>query len=115
MPTEHNHPLQSLKHYRKLATRKGRLEAGAIIVEGERAVRQVAENHPAEIIEIVAIGEPPPDYRRFSHRTLTEAQFHAISATKTPQGILAILRVPPDVYSDTLPDEPGDRLLLLEE
>ena len=36
MPTENNPPLKPLKWYRKLAARKGRLEAGAFVVEGER-------------------------------------------------------------------------------
>jgi TrmH family RNA methyltransferase len=46
---------------------------------------------------------------------LTETQFRPICSSKTPQGILAIIRTPEDVYSDQLPANTGDRILLLED
>ena len=105
----------SLKYYRKLATREGRLEAGAFVVEGERAVRQIAENRPQNIIDIVAVEDGPIIHRIFPRRTVTESQFRAISQTTTPQGVLAVVSLPVETYSDSLPDSPGSRLLLLED
>ena len=108
-------PLKPLKWYRKLNTGKGRLEAGAFAVEGDRAIRQIIAGHPAEIIEILTVEEPPPDYRDFTVRPVTGSQFNYISRARTPQGTMAVVRQPADVYSDCLPGDAGDRILLLED
>ena len=108
-------PLKSLKWYKQLSTRKGRLEAGAFVVEGDRAIRQIIAGHPAEIIEILTVEETPPEYRDFTVRSVTGKQFDYISSTRTPQGIMAVVRQPAGIYSDGLPGETGDRILLLED
>jgi TrmH family RNA methyltransferase len=110
-----NPPLRPLKWYRKLAARKGRLEADAFIVEGERAVRQVMENYSGEILEIVTAEGVTNPYPQYPHRAVTESQFRGISQAQTPQGILVVLRPPWEVYTDSLPRDPGKRLLLLED
>jgi len=115
MPQKSNPPLRPLKWYRKLAARKGRLEADAFIVEGERAVRQVIENYSGEILEIVTTEGTTSPYPQYPNRTVTESQFHGISQAQTPQGILAVVRPPWQVYTDNLPMDPGKRLLLLED
>lgn len=115
MPTENNPPLKPLKWYRKLAARKGRLEAGAFVVEGERAVRQLVDGHADEIVEIIAVDRVPASFRTVPCRLLTEDQFAGISQTRSPQGILAVVSLPAEAYSAELPPEPGDRLLLLED
>jgi len=114
-PNPQNLPLRPLKWYRKLAARKGRLEADAFIVEGERAVRQVVENYTGEILEIVTVEGVTNPYTQYPHRTVTESQFSGISQAQTPQGILAVVRPPWEAYSDSLPRNPGRRLLLLED
>ncbi|KPK24679.1 MAG: hypothetical protein AMJ70_01300, partial [Dehalococcoidia bacterium SG8_51_3] len=65
-------PLKPLKWYKKLATKKGRLETGAFLVEGDRAIKQVISNRPEEIIEIVTAEEPLPVYRNYAVRLVTE-------------------------------------------
>ena len=107
--------LKPLKWYRKLATRKGRLEAGAFAIEGDRAIRQVIASHPAEILEILAVEEPLPVYRDYAVWLLTESQFLSICSTRTPQGIMAIVKQPPDIYSEYLPEGVGNKILLLED
>jgi len=47
-------------------------------------------------------------------RKLTNQQFSSISNTHTPQGIIAVVKLPADTYSSDLPPEPGSRILLLE-
>ncbi|MCJ7523371.1 MAG: RNA methyltransferase, partial [Dehalococcoidia bacterium] len=42
-------------------------------------------------------------------------QFSSISNAVTPQGIMAVVRIPDDIYSDSLPDNTGTRVLLLED
>jgi len=108
-------PLKPLKWYRKLATKRGRLEAGAFIVEGARSINQIASNHPDEIIEIVATEDPSPDYSDYVVRLVTESQFRYICQTKTPQGVMAVVRVPVDIWSDRLPGDIGNKVLLLED
>ena len=114
MTTSSNPPLKPLKWYRKLAARKGRLEADAFIVEGERAVGQVVENYTGEILEIVTVEGITNPYPQYPHRTVTESQFRGFSQAQTPQGILAVVRPPWEAYSDSLPLNPGKKLLLLE-
>lgn len=108
-------PLKPLKWYKELAGKKGRLNAGAFSVEGDRAIRQIMSVHPDEITEIVAIEEPPSVYRDYPVRLVTESQFRSISSTKTPQGIMAVVRTPEDIYSACLPQDAGKKILLLED
>ena len=108
-------PLKPLKWYKNLAALKGRRDAGAFIIEGDRAIRQIVDNHPDAIIEIVSINQPPPAYRHYPVRLVTESQFRSLCSSKAPQGILAVVGIPADNYSNTLPDSPGNRVLLLED
>jgi len=108
-------PLKPFKWYRRLATKKGRLEAGAFIVEGTKSINQIISNHPDEIIEILTIEEPLPVYSNYVVRLVTESQFRYICQTKTPQGVMAVVRIPVDIWSDCLPDDIGNKILLLED
>ena len=107
--------LLPLKYYRRLATRKGRLEAGAFVVEGERAVRQIVGNRPDAVLEIVTVEGVPSSFPQYPHRAVTESQFRHIATSQTPQGVLAVVGLPMETYSDRLPEDPGKRLLLLED
>jgi TrmH family RNA methyltransferase len=108
-------PLKPLKWYRGLEDKKGRLAAGAFIVEGDKAIRQIIASQPDAITEILAIDEPPPVYRDFHVRLVTASQFRYISRTRTPQGILAVIRLPADIYGKHLPVNTGNKILLLED
>jgi len=108
-------PLKPLKWYKNLATKKGRLEAGAFLVEGDRAIKQIIGSHPDEIIEIIAIEKSSPAYHNYSIRYVTDSQFRSICQTKTPQGIIALVRLPLDTFSDHLPENIGTKVLLLED
>jgi len=115
MPDERTGALKPLKWYKGLAAREGRVEAGAFLVEGSRAVSQVAGNHPGEINEILFTTELPPGYDRFANRRVTGGQLRSICCSQTPQGTAAVVRMPGDIYSDNLPGRPGNRILLLED
>jgi TrmH family RNA methyltransferase len=108
-------PLKSLKWYRSLADKKGRLEAGFFLIEGDKAISQIIAGHPDATAEILSVDEPPPLFRRYPARTLTASQFRYISAAQTPQGIAAVVRIPVDISSASLPVNAGSRVLLLED
>jgi len=108
-------PLKPLKWYKKLATTKGRLEAGAFLIEGDRGIRQIMSLHPDEIMEIITVEKPSSHYHNYPVRFVTEQQFHSISSTKTPQGIMALVRLPKDIHSEHLPKNIGTKILLLED
>jgi len=108
-------PLKPFRWYKKLATKKGRLEAGAFLVEGDRALRQIISSHPDKIIEILTIEEPLPVYRNYPVRLVSESQFRSICLTRTPQGIIAVVHLPADAYSGYLPEDVGNKILLLED
>ncbi len=115
MTTEHQPPLKPLRWYRKLAARKGRLEVGAFVVEGERAVRQLVASHADEIVEIVTVDRVPAAFRKVPCRLLSEDQFAGITQARSPQGILAVVSLPAETYSAEPPPEPGNRILLVED
>jgi len=108
-------PETSLKHYRQLATGKGRQETGAFLVEGEKAIKQIATGNPDAILEILTVSEPSPAYRQYPIRTITEKQCRYVCSTQTPQGIAAVVRIPEEIYTDRLPDNPGRHVLLLDD
>jgi RNA methyltransferase, TrmH family len=107
--------LKPLKWYRDLSDKKARLNAGAFLVEGEKAIRQVLANHPDAVAEILSEREPPSDLRQFPVRALNKSQFDYISNARTPQGLAAVVKIPEDVYSARLPAEAAERILLLED
>jgi RNA methyltransferase, TrmH family len=115
MPDDRTGPLKPIKWYKNLASSKERLEAGAFLVEGTRAIEQVISSNPHEIIEIVSTHELPPDYQNYASRIITANQLHSISSTKTPQSVIAVVRIPVQMYSDHLPDNTGAKILLLED
>jgi TrmH family RNA methyltransferase len=108
-------PLKPLTWYKKLATKKGRLTAGAFLIEGERAIEQVRQLHPEAILEILATAEHLPQYLQHPRRCVTASQLRAICQAQTPQGILAVIRLPLATYSDQLPQPYGGHILLLED
>jgi TrmH family RNA methyltransferase len=115
IPNDRTTALKPIKWYKSLAARKGRLEAGAFLVEGDRAIKQIISGNSDDIIEILSTEELPPFYHKYPRRLVTDSQMHSICSTKTPQGIAAVVRLPLDIYSDRLPDNTGDKILLLED
>ena len=104
-----------MKWYKSLAEKQGRISAGAFLIEGERAVRQVAERQPDWILEILYTDVLPSWRADHAVRQLTPSQMRSISSATTSQGIAAVVRMPADLYSDSLPEFTGSRLLLLED
>jgi len=115
MPEVNNKKLKPIKWYQNLATKKGRLEAKAFLVEGDKPIKQIFNNNPDEIIEIVSTEDLPASYSKYSQRLITETQMRLISSSKTPQGIVAVVRLPMETYSDQLPANMGRYILLLED
>jgi len=107
--------LKSLKWYRKLADRKDRLEAGAFLVEGSKAIRQIVAAQPEAVLEILAVEEDTPTHHAYPTRVVTESQFQYICSTKTPQGIAAVVRLPLETYDSGLPESVAGKILLLED
>jgi TrmH family RNA methyltransferase len=107
--------LKPIKWYKSLAKKEGRLEAGAFLIEGDRAIKQIISGNPDDIIEIISTEEPSPFYRKYPRRLATDSQLRSICSTRTPQGIAAVVRLPLDTYSDRLPDNTGAKILLLED
>jgi len=54
MPDDRAIVLKPIKWYKNLATRKGRLEAEAFLIEGDRTIKQIISSNPDGIIEIVS-------------------------------------------------------------
>ena len=115
MPEQSRDTLKPLKWYQDLATREGRIEAGAFLVEGARAISQVVHNHAGEVRELLFTTELPPLYQKFVSRRVTEGQLRSICSSQTPQGTAAVVHMPGDIYSDNLPGKTGDKVLLLED
>ncbi|MBD3346277.1 MAG: hypothetical protein GF401_14575 [Chitinivibrionales bacterium] len=111
-----NSILKPLKLYKSLHQQKYRLIEGVFPVEGPRAVQQILTTAPHTVTEIISTTEtlagPEPECPR---RVITKQQFKTISAAKNPQSPLALVTIPAGSFSDSLPDDTGPRLLLLED
>lgn len=106
--------LKPLQWYKKLTTRKGRVAAGMFLVEGHRAIHQIIQQQPEAVQEILAVTPLSQTYSGYPIRYVTAGQFSAICQTQTPQGVMAVVRVPQALYTDTLPHPIGSKVLLLE-
>lgn len=107
-------PRRAIKWYRKLSTRKGRLERGVFLVEGVRAIRHIAQHQPDAIEEVLCLGLPPSDLQPFTVSRIQPRQLVAIANTKSPQDVLAVVCFAPEVYANQLPAQIGSHVLLLE-
>lgn len=107
--------MNSIKWYKNLSTRKGRLQSGCFVIEGNKSISQIAGKAPSQIHELLFFKDLPPDLSGFPARAISEKQLLSISNTKTPQGIIAIVHLPQGVYTDTLPKDIGNRILVLED
>lgn len=114
-PSGKSESLKPLKWYKDLANFRDRLGAGAFPVEGEKAIDQILSGYPDQVIEIISTAELSSRYGGHKVRIVSENQLKSISSTRTPQGIIAIVHLPLDTYSDTLPEKIGTKLLLLED
>jgi TrmH family RNA methyltransferase len=108
-------PLQPLKWYKKLSARKTRQESGAFTVEVSRAIGQIMAAAPESIREILAVVEPPSIFLDYPLRIVTESQFQSICHTRNPQGIMAVVALPSETYTASLPEKTGTKILLLED
>jgi TrmH family RNA methyltransferase len=107
--------VKPLKWYKSLSAREGRMEAGAFLVEGQRAIDQVIKSSPGSIVEILYAGEQPSIYAAYGLRPLSHVQMQSISSAVTSQGIMAVVSLPLDTYSNRLPQDTGSRILVLED
>ena len=115
MPIGTNESLMPLKSYRKLATTNGRIELGAFLVEGKRSVNQMLESFPERIKELLVLEGNKPVAGSFPTRFLTSRQLQLISQMETPQDIIAVVKLPEDIYADALPENAGLKILFLED
>jgi len=104
-----------LKWYKDLASAKDRAKSGFFLIEGERGIEQILRSRAEAVAEVVAVEGMPPVFGDRQVRYITAGQFKSICAAKTPQGIMAVVRLPQETYSDNLPDMIGGRVLLLED
>ena len=111
---EASRPLKPLSWYKKLASKKGRLAAGAFLVEGRRAIDQVRRHRPDAIQELLATDEVGVDWP-YPHRRLTPSQIRSIGSAVAPQGVIAVARLPMQTYEPQLPLSCGPKLLFLED
>jgi TrmH family RNA methyltransferase len=105
-----------LKWYKSLQTSKGRDDRQAFLVEGHRAIRQIAQVAGHRIKEIIyseEMKEISGLARPFHH--IPSAQFRSISLSQHPSGPLAVVTLPEDCDRTDLPSLCGNKILVLED
>ncbi len=107
--------MNSLTSYKKLVEKKGRIESGLFIVEGLRSINQIMVKSPEKIVELIVRDDHDCNIERYPVRRVSAKQYNSISAMKTPQGVMALVRVPMETYSSTLPEPAGSNVLFLED
>lgn len=112
----YTNPMKPLSFYKSLRDAKVRHDAGMFLVEGVRAVTQIAASHPESIVEVlVEEKKKPPAGLKYPVRFISPSQFRAISTSTTPSGPLAVVKIPEGAYSSSLPADTGVRVLALED
>jgi RNA methyltransferase, TrmH family len=110
--------LRPLDWYREIAgDSRTRREKGFFLIEGFRAIGQIAASHPAAIDEILLdeTADQSAPFERFPLRKLTRQQLKSIAASATSQGVIAVVRLPADSGGSEIPEHPGSRIILLED
>ncbi len=92
-----------IKLLRKLSQRKYREKEQLFIVEGERAVEQVLENDVLEVESVFVEESKANNYPMFTNSfSLAKSAFNELADTETPQGVLALCKMPEPISVDQL-------------
>ena len=94
-----------IKLLRKLAQKKYREKEQLFIVEGERAVEQVLENGSIEVDSVFIEEGKALSYQLLANSfSLSKNTFIEIADTESPQGVLALCKMPEPVSIEELLD-----------
>jgi len=105
-----------LKWYKSLADSTVRREEMCFLLDGKKNLAIILAQKPGLVLELLVQKGYDIDCSRYDIpvRTLERHQIESISPQKTPQGLLALVRIPQEIYSSELPSDAGNRILLLE-
>jgi|WetSurMetagenome_2_1015567.scaffolds.fasta_scaffold00027_58 tRNA G18 (ribose-2'-O)-methylase SpoU len=109
-------PLKPISFYKSLRDAKARRESAMFLVEGVRAISQIARSRPECIVELLVPEKiRPPAGLAFPVRFVSAPQFRSLCLSVTPAGPIALVRIPAGANADALPDKTGARVLALED
>lgn len=100
---------------RKLNRKKYREQEQRFVIEGERAVEQIIQNGKIEISELFFDESQryweQPKWRNFAQQVpsslINQGHFEEVSDTDTPQGVLALCRMPKEASIEELSEQKG--------
>jgi len=98
-----------IKLIKSLHNQKFRNETGLFIAEGKKIVEDISDSD----IEIAYTYATSRYHGDIQHITITEDELDQISALSTPQGILALCKIP--AYNNQLPDLSNSLALALDD
>ncbi|KMQ49905.1 rRNA methylase [Chitinispirillum alkaliphilum] len=109
--------LKPLSWYKRLADSKWRRREGVFLVEGTRVIEQIFSNAPGAVAEILTTetSDLKIDTGSVSIRKVDLQQIKKISTSQTPRDAVAVVRIPQDTPTSLPPENPGARILLLED
>ncbi len=103
-----------IKWYKSLLSAKGRRREGFFLVEGRRQVEQLLESYAAFVEEVITTdGGLYSNLATEAHRTVTAPQMSALTERETTPEVVAVMHSSA-LLVDELPDDPGERVLFLE-
>jgi TrmH family RNA methyltransferase len=111
-----NKILRALKWYKDLLDNKKRSVEGYFLVEGNNSVNQILSVNKSAIEELLVVESQAPEYEKYSipMRILSDVQLSSVCSCRTPQGIVALVKIPPKVYTSDLPENIQGNVLVLE-
>lgn len=102
--------VNQIKNRKKLLSGKFRKKEGLFLAEGIRCVEQILENRVIEVIELfIEDGFDGDHFINYNIPifTLNGKDFASLSDTDTPQGIIAICKIPVESDPSVLSEKPG--------
>ncbi|MCC5908153.1 MAG: RNA methyltransferase [Balneolaceae bacterium] len=104
MPTSASN--NQIKKWRKLLMGKYRKKEGLFLAEGLRCVEQILDNGFLDVVEILADNSGVIDELSLTNSLpvfqLSDSDFTDVSDTETPQGVIAVCRIPDEVPMDSV-------------
>jgi len=102
---------RQVKLWKKLQMTKYRKKEGLFIAEGERCVEQIIEGGYLDVESVIVEEGYEPGFELsmgdYEIVSVTNDDFQAISDTETPQGVLAVCRIPDQADPAELQEKPG--------